>query len=264
MSDLVYRRNLLALSTRNPGLAARLDGTEPDPRLRIQPARSGAPVPVYALAEREAAFHSLMDPRREGERLAAVQAPGGFVVALGLGGGYGLGPFLASSATTGVLVVEYRASLLRALLEELDLSELFVDGRVSLVLDPEPGELEAALLSSYLPPLAGDIRTVPLRGRVDLDPERFAGAAASIRAVLSRISDDYSVQAFFGKLWFRNAVRNLFIAERPAAALPPIRKAAVTAAGPSLEAGLPALREARDKGAFLIATDTSLPALVGA
>ena len=263
MSDLVFRRNLLALSPRSPDLAALLDETEPDPRLSFRAARSGALVPVYAKDGREAAFHSLMDPRRDAERLAAAQPPGGFIAALGLGAGYGLAPYLASSATTGILVVEYSAPLLRAVLEEFDLSELFLDPRFSLLLDPEPREIEAALLASYIPPLAGDLRSVPLRGRVDQDPGLFAGAAAAIRKVLDRISDDYSVQAFFGKLWFRNAVRNLFAAERPASPLPPIRRAVVTAAGPSLEAALPAVAKARGEGAFLIATDTSLPALLG-
>ena len=115
----------------------------------------------------------------------------------------------------------------------------------------------------YVPPLSGDIRSLPLRGRVDLEPAAFMSAADTLKTVLGNISDDYSVQAFFGKLWFKNAVRNLFIAERSSAPLPPIRRAAVTAAGPSLEDQIPALRDAKASGVFLIATDTSLPVLMG-
>jgi hypothetical protein len=263
MSDHLFRRNLLALSASSAAAATRLDAAEPDPRLRLRAAKSGAVVPVKQLGEREAAFHSLVDPEREGERLAQAQPPGGFVVALGLGGGYGLRPRLASAATSGLVIVEYDAALLRALLEEIDVSDIFLDGRVSLILDPEPGELEAQLLATYLPSVFGDLRVLPLRGRTDLDPEAFGGAADAVRAVLDRISDDYSVQAFFGKRWFRNAVRNIFRAEHPSPPLRPARRAVVTAAGPSLEEGMGAVREAVREGAVLIATDTSLPALLG-
>lgn len=220
-------------------------------------------MPVFMDGDRELSFHSLMDPDREADRIAAAQPPGGFLVALGLGAGYGLRPYFRSKATSGILLIEYSAPLLRAILEEVDLSELFVDTRLSLLLDPEPAEIEAALLSAYVPPLSGDIRTLPLRSRTDLEPEPFARATDAVRSVLGRISDDYSVQAFFGKLWFRNAVRNLFVAEKPSPPIRPARRAIITAAGPSLEDGMDELVKARKGGAILIATDTSLPALLG-
>jgi hypothetical protein len=263
LSDLIFRRNLLALSRSDASLGERLMDAEPDPSIRIKASRSGLPVPVVVRDGREAPLHSLVDPEREAERLEAARPAGGFIVALGIGAGYLLKRYLASSLTTGLVAVEHSAPMLRAILEEIDLSELFIDERFSLLLDPSPDELGALLLSLYVPPLAGDIRSLPLRGRVDLDPEPFAGSTAVLKDVLKRISDDYSVQAFFGKLWFKNAVRNLFAAERSTATLPPIRRAAVSAAGPSLEAQIPALREAQAGGAFLIATDTSMPALVG-
>lgn len=263
MSDLVFHRNLLALYRSDQSLGDRLLETAPDPALSIRTARSGASVPVVNRGGRESPMHSLVDPEREAERLELAQPAGGFIVALGLGAGYLLKRYLASSATTGLLAVEYSATMLRALLEEIDLSEIFIDERFSILLDPSPEELGEAILSLYVPSLSGDIRSLPLRGRVDLDPDAFAGAARGLRAVLGNISDDYSVQAFFGKLWFKNAARNLFAAERSSAPLPPIRRAAVSAAGPSLEDQIPALRDAKAAGAFLIATDTSLPALMG-
>jgi hypothetical protein len=263
MDDIIFRRNLLALSTKNPALGNALMAAKVDPRLHIETARSGDPVPVLSLGSREVAFHSLMDPVREAERLAQAQFQGGFIIALGLGAAYSIRAFLSSEATSAILAVEYSAPLLRAILEAIDLSEVFVDPRFNLLLDPEPEELKAAILSNYIPPISGDIRTAPLRGRTDLEPELFSSAAEVIRSVVGRISDDYSVQAFFGKLWFRNAVCNLFAAERPSPPLVPVRRAIVTAAGPSLEDGLREVSREIEAGAFLIATDTSLPALLG-
>jgi hypothetical protein len=263
MDDLIFRRNLLALSARSPALGEKLMEAVSDPRLVLEKARSGLAVPVLRLPGREIAFHSLVDPAREAERLVGASATGGFIVALGLGAAYAIKASLAEAGTSAVLAVEYSAPLLRALLEALDLSEVFLDPRFSLLLDPKPAELEAAILSRYIPPISGDIRTLPLRARTDLDQASFQAAAETLRSVLGRISDDYSVQAFFGKLWFRNAVRNLFASERPSPPLTPIRRAVVTAAGPSLEEGIDAVVRAKREGAFLIATDTSLPALLG-
>ena len=152
-------------------------------------AKNGSPVPVLRRADRESPMHSLVDPEREAERLEAAQPAGGFIVALGLGACYLLRRYLSSSATTGMLAVEYSAPLLRALLEQIDLSEVFIDERFSLLLDPRPDELRDALLSLYVPPLSGNIRSLPLRGRVDLDRESFGGAADVLNTVLRPISD---------------------------------------------------------------------------
>ncbi len=263
MDDLIFRRNLLALSRRNTDAGDSLVQARIDERLRIETSKSGKSVPCLDLGTRTIALNSLIDPQREAERLVQAQAGGGYIIVLGLGGGYGLRALLASPATSGVLVIEYDASLLRSILETMDLSELFLDTRVSLLLDPDGPRLEKAILDNYVPPISGDIRTLPLRSRTDLEPEPFAEAAMTIRAVIDRISDDYSVQAFFGKLWFRNAVRNLLASEHTNPPLAPVRKAIVTAAGPSLEDGLEEVIKGQREGAFLIATDTSLPALLG-
>jgi hypothetical protein len=263
VSDMIFRRNLLALSRANRSLGDRLLDAEPDPSVQIRRSRGGPLVPVAYRAGRESPLHSLVDPEREASRIEAALPAGGFIVAFGLGAGFLLKRYLASSGTTGLLVVEYSAPMLRSILEEIDLSDLFTDERFSIVLDPSPDELREAILSLYVPAIAGGIRGLPLRGRVDLDPVPFRSASVTLGSVLGSISDDYSVQAFFGKLWFKNAVRNLFAAERSSAPLPPVRRAAVAAAGPSLEDQIPTLAEAQHKGAFLIATDTSLPALLG-
>jgi hypothetical protein len=122
--------------------------------------------------------------------------------------------------------------------------------------------LEAYILEAYQPVLYGGIRTIPLRPRTELDQERFSRAGEAVASAIDRLAGDYSVQAYFGTRWFSNTLRNIFRAEQPEPPLPPIRRAALCAAGPSLDLQIPRLRERR-KEAFLIATDTSLPALLG-
>ncbi|GAB1457604.1 hypothetical protein MASR2M48_29120 [Spirochaetota bacterium] len=89
----------------------------------------------------------------------------------------------------------------------------------------------------------------------------YKKAADSIRSAIGAISDDYSVQSFFGKRWFSNIIRNLELSNKPTPPVGPIREAFISAAGPSLENHLEEIAS-RPKDAFLIATDTSLRALL--
>ena len=257
----MLRRNLLAISATDPRLAARVSEARADPGISREPSRSGAPVPVLRRGSAAIALHSRMDPEREAYRLAAAYPGGGFIVCLGLGAGYGIRPFLERSTTGGILIVEYSLDLLRAILELFDLAPLLSDRRVRLLVDPDEPTLERTIFEAYIPILTGDLTTVPLRSRVDADPELFSEAVDSVRRVISRVSDDYSVQAFFGRRWFTNTIRNLYAAEMPVRPLTPIREAIVTAAGPSLDDLSSELEKAR-KGRFLIATDTSMGSLL--
>jgi hypothetical protein len=88
-------------------------------------------------------------------------------------------------------------------------------------------------------------------------------AADAVRTAIDRVSTDYSVQAHFGKRWFCNIIRNLRAAENARGVLPPISRAAVCAAGPSLDSQLELLAQKR-AGLYLIAADTALGTLCGA
>lgn len=255
------QRNLLAVSATDPALADRISKSPADPNVRREFARTGAPVPVLTRESGPLALHSRMDPEREAERLAAAYPGGGYIVFLGLGAGYGIRPFLDRPATGGILVVEYSLGLLRAIFEGFDLAPLLSDRRVRLLVDPDEATLERTIFEAFIPILTGDLSAVPLRSRVDADPGRFSEAVDAVRRVISRVSDDYSVQAFFGRRWFSNTVRNLYASEKTVRPLAPIREAIVTAAGPSLDDLAPELESVR-RGRYLIATDTSMGALL--
>ncbi len=255
------QRNLLAISATDPELAARISKAVRDPSVRRESARTGDPIPLLRGPAGDLALHSRVDPIREAERLAAAYPSGGFIVFLGLGAGYGIRPFLDRPTTGGVLVVEYSLGLLRAILEEFDLAPVLSDRRVRLLADPDEPTLERAIFEAYIPILTGDLAAVPLRARVDSDPGNFSEAVDAVRRVISRVSDDYSVQAFFGRRWFSNTVRNLYATETSVRPLAPVQEAIVTAAGPSLD-GLAQELEKTRKGRYLIATDTSMGALL--
>jgi hypothetical protein len=150
--------------------------------------------------------------------------------------------------------------MVRAIIEEIDLRWLFLDSRVMVLIDPEEEDIQRFLLDTYLPAVSGGLHTLQLRSRLTLD-NAFEGAVRSVDATIGRLSEDYSVQSYFGKRWYKNSLRNLRIAESSNQTLPPIRTALITAAGPSLEDQIDELAAHREK-ATLIATDTSLPYLL--
>jgi hypothetical protein len=226
--------------------------------------RSGEVVPAKLdTAGTAHPLHSLIDPKKEAFRLIGTVKEGGMLIFLGLGGGFAIESALEDQNVHGILIVEYGIHGVAELLASKEYVKILGDPRVRLLVDPELEGLTSQLLGQYLPALFGGITVLPLRSRVELDHERFEAAARTIRSAISAISEDYSVQAYFGSRWFANTLRNLETAELPSRPVPPVRRVAVTAAGPSLDQQIPLLRKQRAEY-HLIATDTSLPALLQA
>jgi hypothetical protein len=253
--------NMLALSSTQPLLSVKLGRIEASERLFIQESRTGLPVPVIEREGRHFRLHSSIDPEREGRRFYSSAPYGGYLVFLGFGAGYHILPFLERSDVSGITIIEYDAAVFKSLLMKMDCRKFILDRRVRFLVDPEPREILRDMLDNYLPAVSGNLHLLQLRSRVQLDDEIFNIARKKINEVIQSISEDYSVQSYFGKRWFINSLENLKVAQDSTTTLRPVRKALITAAGPSLEEQLPLLREQRREGT-LIATDTSLPFLL--
>jgi hypothetical protein len=259
-----FERNLLALSRSDPGLCSRLSAAETTlGRYKFIESRSGEPIPANLDASGTAhPLHSLVDPRKEGTRLAATLGDEGFLIILGLGGGFHVAAALERRGIEQVVAVDYDINGIAELLSSKEYIRIFNDPRFRLLVDTPAELLEQYIIEQYQPALYGGIGALSLRTRTDGQP-LFNGATEAIKAAIDAVSGDYSVQAYFGKRWFSNIIRNLPMAETPAGPVPPVRHAAICAAGPSLDIQLPRLMQRRSSR-FLIATDTSLPALLGA
>jgi hypothetical protein len=194
----------------------------------------------------------------ESRRMMAGMQGAGCIVILGMGGGYALGASLEDTGVSSVLVIEKDASTLRALLEHVPIAGLLRDSRVFLSVGLDG--IRSALLSAWQPALAGGLATAPLRPWCEREKPFFSAATEALRAVVDEIRNDYSVQAHFGKRWFSNMLLNMEPASSNAPDLPHVSRARVVAAGPSLERQL-AMLDGPGEPAFLLASDTSLPAL---
>jgi hypothetical protein len=262
MDESIFERNMLAIaSTHGAVTAERIRTATAADNLGFEMARNGRFVPFIARGGRKCFLHSRMDPEREAVRLASEYDRTGFYVFFGMGAAYGLEALLEGPKVSKGIIVEYNARIVRAILENMDITHVLGNRRLTLLVDPDEVELANAVMSRYIPSIDGDLVTVPLRSLIDIHQEQYHKAADLVRNLTGGISDDYSVQSFFGKRWFSNIVRNLRSAAEPTPPVGPVREAIVTAAGPSLETQLEEIKATR-KGKFLIATDTSIRALL--
>ncbi len=257
----LLKQNLLALSSAHPSLSVEVGRVEASSLMQFRAARNGSLIPVLSYDGREYPLHSTIDPVREGERFYASSASGGHLVFFGLGAGYHIRPFLERKDISGILIIDFDITLFRSILLTFDLRDIILDRRVRFLIDPSEEEISEEMLHNYLPAVSGDLKFLRLRSRVRTLEEKFGSAVEAMRSVLDPLSEDYSVQSYFGKRWFFNTVMNLEIAENAGNRLSPLRKALITAAGPSLETQIDTLREERRSGT-IIATDTSLPILL--
>ncbi len=262
MSTATFERNMQALRARNGDVyrLVSLAGDKGAAYARAEVSATGQPVPVFTDG---VASHSLRDPEREAARFAESIPRNCFVLFGGLAGGYQVRAFLSRDTSARCAVFERNAASLRTLLSLVDLSDILTDERVTIALAEPVGFLAAVVSRSYLPALSGSFSLQFLRPWKD----RYHTPAMEdeLKKVLHAVSADYSVQAHFGRLWMRNIIENLSLAESFAPVLPPFdtrKTAIITAAGPSLEDEIAPLERERDS-LVIFATDTSRGTLAG-
>lgn len=258
--ETLLQRNLLALSPKDAFLSSSIARAKPSDAIKMKTAKNGSPVPVAH--DTGKAYHSLFNPEREGMRTASSAEKNGFLVVFGLGGGYHIKPLLENDKISYILIIERGIGEIKTLLSSIDLREIFLNPKTALLVDKNPREVEDFLLSTYFPAVTGDLNTLQLRSRWERDPAYYTSVLEAIRDCINTLSDDYTVQAYFGKKWFANTLANLPAAEGTSTLLDPVREAVVTGAGPSLETQLDEIRRKRDGGTPIIATDTSLSSLL--
>jgi len=231
--------------------------------------RSGEIVPALILPSGETLpLHSMVDPVREAQRLVStIPDDTGFVVFLGLGGGFAAQAVLDKTQVQ-VLVIDFNNDGIKELLCSKDYSKLLNNERFCLLANPSCDEIKNFILENYRPSLCGGIKTIPIRTRTEADLPLFETAAVAIQEAIEIISSDYSVQVHFGKRWFSNIIRNIKNMETAAQNLNAGKfprttvEAAVVAAGPSLDQQLPVLAEHKARRVFVICSDTALPVLL--
>ncbi|AEJ19438.1 motility associated factor glycosyltransferase family protein [Gracilinema caldarium] len=259
----LFDRNLLVLHGKSPELCTKLSSSETTRGYyKLMYSKNNLPVPALQRLDGSLQpLHSLFDPYKEAERIIKTVEKAGYLIIMGLGGGYFAKEALKRPDIQSVLIIDFNLNACAELFSLIDYVSLLSDPRISLLVEPSAELIYHYLLETYKPALHGGIQVISLRPRVDYDPEPFTEASDMIRVSIETISEDYSVQAYFGKPWFSNTVRNIINSEKHVHPFVMPQNVAITAAGPSLELQIQDIKRDRNES-FLLATDTSLPALL--
>jgi hypothetical protein len=230
--------------------------------------RNGEIVPAITLPDGSAqALHSMIDPLREAQRFVSTIDKMDFVIFLGLGGGFAVEAALELT-NSNIAVIDFYKDSIAELLKSKDYSKILNNDKVSILIDTDEEEIKSFILENFNPALCGGIKTFPLRTRTEQDKLKFEKAATAIQEAIDIVSGDYTVQSLLGMRWFSNIIRNIktvqtsnenFFSEKKEN---PVQKAAIIAAGPSLDMQIPSLAEFKSQNGFIISTDTALGVLL--
>jgi len=231
----------------------------------VKESADGCRIPISADGR---ALHSLYGARREAVSFVERLPQDGFVVFVGLGAALHITEFLNQWPSRRCLVVEVDQDAviqLRGLIGDHDLDSF--PGFCGIACGPE--ELAVLLPEYWLPALDGPVTVAPLRSFTELFPDTWAKLSSVITHTIDCIRSDFSVQAFFGKVWHRNIMANLCnLSAHENAVIPDWRdqRVAVAAAGPGLQVLLEGKIKRGRVSAIeyerLVAVDTALPVLI--
>ncbi len=253
--------NLLSLSSGNARLAEKLTYSDESENLSIAESRKGKLIPLIEKNNRKIPLHSQFDPEKEGKRFFQTFNSPGYIVFFGFGAAYHIKPFLANKLISEILIIDKDIRIFKKIIHYFNLTEIFLDKRVNILIDPQPEEISNFILKHYIPAISGNLHILKLRSRVETEPGFFSQVTQTVNNVINPLSEDFSVQSYFGKRWFINTLNNLEAAEKSTTTIPPIQRALIIGAGPSLELQLTEINKLMPES-FVISTDTALPALL--
>ncbi len=262
----VLERNLAAIAARWPRLVEELASAAPAGDVDVFASRSGEPTARYG----GQLLHSLVDPVREADRVAAgSRRPDSTVaVVFGFGLGYACEALLRLAPRLPVLAIEPDPGLFLRALAARPMEALLADPLLQLHVSADPQPLAAAIdAAADALPLAR-----PCLLRLAASGARHAAYFARVERMLVAARDRGQVNVDtllrFAELWVRNLLRNLELflsspgVESLAGAFDGI-PALVLASGPSLDEVLPHIHELARR-CVVISVDTSLRACLAA
>ena len=156
-------------------------------------------------------MHSKYNPVQEGMTFAGqVKEYSGFIVVLGIGGGYHIKSISERFPEAHILAIENSADDLNFLKNIQCIQDLQKNKKITFAACEEKSEISRLLTSLYIPAFHGNLTICVHRAWAEHLPEKTKLLTKYIQQILSEISADYSVQAHFGKIWQHNIMQNLY------------------------------------------------------
>ena len=191
------------------------------------------------------------------------------VLIVGLGNAFYLQELLrATSEQLNILIYEPCVEVFLKVLEEIDITEVFENRPVALLVKSVNDEELIPVMSKWLTnETLSYFRTRILPGYDKLFFEEIKEFLGIIKRTLQRMKVDQNTIAFFGNFYAKNVIGNAkyvlksHTINQLSGLIPHDRPAIIIAAGPSLKNNIHDLKEAEGR-AFLIAVDTALKPLL--
>lgn len=212
----------------------------------------------------EKPFNSKINPIKEAVRIAEKQdfSNHDLIILGGVELGYILKNVFEKYPNHPILVVEKRASILKAAFKTQDFIPFFLSGRVQFLI-PENAAVVFEFLKNY------QSKTIALifhRPSFDLDPDFYRELKETVEKFISTQEINKATLARFEKLWFKNLLLNLstYLYYQGVEVLFKAwkdRPVFLIGAGPSLQKQIPLLKKVQNQY-LLIAVNTSLPYLL--
>ncbi len=191
------------------------------------------------------------------------------VLIVGLGNAFYLQELLrATSEQFNILIYEPCVEVFLKVLEEIDITEVFENRPVALLVKSVNDEELIPVMSKWLTnETLSYFRTRILPGYDKLFFEEIKEFLGIVKRTLQRMKVDQNTIAFFGNFYAKNVIGNAkyvlksHTINQLSGLIPHDRPAIIIAAGPSLKKNIHDLKEAEGR-AFLIAVDTALKPLL--
>ncbi len=270
----ILQKNLESLRLYQPLLGSKVKAAQPVEGIVTQLTRDGTTsIVVKESGDRTVQLHSRYRPLEEAERTVDTLVSAATLVVMGMGGMFVPRQYLKRYSHSSVLAVERDASTVRALLEILDLSDLFKTGRLRIADDENT--LFSQLTSLHQPAIQDGIVTYTLRAWTERKRNHhiFGEYHRQLQENLRHIAGEYRTMSHYGRSWFIHTLKNTLQINwsdvvPSVEAVGHIMRSAPTrivAAGPSLDVAFHRISEERSSGGNRnnIIVDTALPAITG-
>ncbi len=259
----MIQENIQFFESHFPDWVIKIKDLSEDPAYQVEISKSGDPTLSVEKDGDTILFHSKYHPKREAAKLisAAIEKEPEVLIIGGIGLGYLVEEALNLFKRCEVVVCDFDWQILKSLLENRPVTQLFSNPRVHTVFADNP----QALIEVMKPFQTTSIKLITHQPSHRLHPDYYDKLKSAVDYFQNTKEINVATLNRFQKLWTKNTLKNLspFITHKGVRHLFDQYKGipcVVVAAGPSLAKNIDLLKDIKGKG-IIISVDTSFQIL---
>lgn len=217
---------------------------------------------IIPLLKNGKSIESKYNPEREADSLILqIEKKFDFFIVIGLGSGIFIKKLSQNFPSAKIIGIEFYQNDI----DFLSQIKTFNDCKKNQnIIISDFNNLQKAILNNYIPSIFGDAKIIFQRIWALENQNEYQKIKNEIQKSLTLISEDYSVQSHFGKLWQKNIIENLFVLsklqKKEEITVNTKKTAIIVAAGPSLDKKIDFIKQNLNNF-YIISTDTAYETL---